>query len=335
MSERAGRNGGGAVLELHDLSVRIPVSGGRWVEAVGGVTLTVGSAEIVGLVGESGCGKSTLGGAIMGLLPGGSRVAGEVLLRGQDLRGLAEEDYRRIRGDDIALVSQDPSASLDPTFPVGAQVAEAIRNHRDVSRRAARERAVELLRVVGIPDPGARYADPPHRFSGGMKQRVVIAAALANDPAVLIADEPTTALDVTIQAQILHLLRDLTVRSGTGVLLITHDLGVVAQVCDRVAVMYAGQVVEQGTVREVFAHPSHPYTRALLESQPAAHHRSGDLPVIPGRVPDLSEPPAGCRFAARCPRAHDRCAAPPPEIRTAGGGRVSCWLHHDTAREAR
>ncbi|MEW9531951.1 ABC transporter ATP-binding protein [Microbispora sp. NPDC049125] len=327
----------GAVLELDDLTVRIPVGGGRWVEAVGGVTLAVGASEIVGLVGESGCGKSTLGGAVMGLLPVGSRVGGQVLLRGYDLRGLGEEGYRKIRGDDIALVSQDPSASLDPTYPVGAQVAEAIRNHRDVSRRTARERAVDLLRLVGIPDPRARYADPPHRFSGGMKQRVVIAAALANDPAVLIADEPTTALDVTIQAQILHLLRDLTVRTGTGVLLITHDLGVVAQVCDRVAVMYAGQVVEQGTVREVFARPLHPYTRALLDSQPAAHHRSGDLPVIPGRVPDLTDPPAGCRFAQRCAQAHDRCATAPPEVRTASGGRVACWLHPApaTAEETR
>ncbi|WP_432871919.1 ABC transporter ATP-binding protein [Microbispora rosea] len=316
-----------AMLQIDDVRVRIPVTGGRWVEAVGGVTLSVGSGEIVGLVGESGCGKSTLGGAVMGLLPSGSQLSGQVLLDGRDLRGLTAEEYRRVRGNDIALVSQDPSASLDPTFAVGAQVAEAIRNHRDIGRREARERAVELLRAVGIPDPGARYSDPPHRFSGGMKQRVVIAAALANDPSVLIADEPTTALDVTIQAQILHLLRDLTVRTGTGVLLITHDLGVVAQVCDRIAVMYAGQVVEQGTVRDVFADPLHPYTRALLDSQPAAHHQSGDLPVILGQVPDLTDPPAGCRFAARCARVHDRCTAAPPVVETPGGGRVACWLH--------
>ncbi|WP_371778291.1 ABC transporter ATP-binding protein [Streptosporangium subroseum] len=325
----------GAVLQIEDLRVRIPVPGGRWVGAVDGVTLAVGSGEIVGLVGESGCGKSTLGGAVMGLLPGGSEVSGRVLLDEEDLRGLTDEQYRRIRGDDIALVSQDPASSLDPTFSVGAQVAEAIRNHRDVGRRAAKERAVELLGIVGIPDPRARYADPPHRFSGGMKQRVVIAAALANDPAVLIADEPTTALDVTIQAQILHLLRDLTVRSGTGVLLITHDLGVVAQVCDRVAVMYAGQVVEQGTVRDLFARPLHPYTRALLDSQPAAHHRSGDLPVIPGRVPDLTEPPAGCRFASRCAHVHDRCATAPPVIGMPNGGQVACWLHQAVTEEVR
>jgi oligopeptide/dipeptide ABC transporter ATP-binding protein len=324
-----------AVLQIEDLQVRIPVPGDRWLGAVDGVTLAVGSGEIVGLVGESGCGKSTLANAVMGLLPGGAEVSGRVLLHDKDLRGLSDEEYRRIRGDDIALVSQDPASSLDPTFSVGAQVAETIRNHRDVSRRVARERAVELLRVVGIPDPQARYADPPHRFSGGMKQRVVVAAALANDPAVLIADEPTTALDVTIQAQILHLLRDLTVRSDTGVLLITHDLGVVAQVCDRVAVMYAGQVVEQGMVRDLFARPLHPYTRALLNSQPAAHHQSGELPVIPGRVPDLTEPPGGCRFAPRCVHVHDRCAVSPPVVGTPGGGQVACWLHQTVAQEVR
>jgi oligopeptide/dipeptide ABC transporter ATP-binding protein len=323
------------VLQLDQLGVRIPVTGGRWVDAVDKVTLRVGAGEILGLVGESGCGKSTLANAVMGLLPAGSQVTGRVLLRDRDLRGLSEPEYRRIRGNEIALISQDPSASLDPTFAVGDQVAEAVRNHREVSRRASRERAVELLRLVGIPDPAARYADPPHRFSGGMKQRVVIAAALANDPAVLVADEPTTALDVTIQAQILHLLRDLTVRSGAAVLLITHDLGVVAQVCDRVAVMYAGQVVEQGSTRDVFTRSSHPYTNALLASQPAAHHESGELPVIPGRVPDLTEPPAGCRFAGRCAHAHDRCAAPPPLVLLPGGSQVACWLHENSAEGVR
>jgi len=233
----------GPALRLDRLAVRIPIGAGRFVHAVDQVSLTVPAGQVVGLVGESGCGKSTLAAAVLGLLPPGSEITGRVLLRDRDLRGLPEAEYRRLRGNDIALITQDPAASLDPTFPVGHQVAEAIRNHQPIGRRAARQRAVELLRTVGIPAAEQRYADPPHRFSGGMKQRALIAAALANEPAVLLADEPTTALDVTIQAQILFLIRDLAARIGAAVLLITHNLGVVAQICDRVAVMYAGQVV--------------------------------------------------------------------------------------------
>jgi len=319
----------GPVLRLDELSVRIPVGAGRFVHAVDQVSLAVPAGQIVGLVGESGCGKSTLASAVLGLLPPGSEITGQVRLRDRDLRGLPEAEYRALRGNDIALITQDPAACLDPTFPVGHQVAEAIRNHQPIGRRAARRRAVELLRTVGIPAAEQRYSDPPHRFSGGMKQRALIAAALANEPAVLLADEPTTALDVTIQAQILYLIRDLAARIDAAVLLITHNLGVVAQICDRVAVMYAGQVVEQGTARDVFAEPRHPYTRALLAAQPVGAVRQGDLPVIPGRVPDLSPPPAGCRFAARCPSAHERCASDPPPVHLPGGGEVACWLHAD------
>ena len=294
------------------------------VSAVDGVSLEVAPGEIVGLVGESGCGKSTLANAVMGLLPSTAHVSGSVTLQGTQMLGASEEALRQLRGDRISMVFQDPMTSLDPTWSVGAQVSEAIRAHRTVSRREARSRAVELMTSVGIPDAAARYSDPPHRFSGGMRQRIVIASALANDPVMLIADEPTTALDVTIQGQILRLIAALARDHGTAVLLITHDLGVVAQLCDRVGVMYAGQLVEEAPVERLFAAPQHPYTRALLTALPSADAEPGHLHVIPGQVPDLSGDLPGCRFMDRCDVARPECSERPTAVHV-GDTTVACW----------
>ena len=313
----------GPVLAVQDLRVGFGTPQGL-VSAVDGVSLSVGAGEVVGLVGESGCGKSTLANALLGLLPGGAQVSGTAQLDGEQLLGLEESRLRRLRGDRISMIFQDPATSLDPTFSVGEQVAETIRAHRRISRADARAQAVRLMSEVGIPDAARRYGDAPHRFSGGMRQRIVIAAALANQPAVLIADEPTTALDVTIQAQILSLIAGLCRDQGTAVLLITHDLGVVAQVCDRVGVMYAGQLVEEAPVRRLFAEPQHPYTRALLGTLPTADARPGGLTVIPGQVPDLSGPLPGCRFLDRCPRARAECPTRPDPVMV-GETRVACW----------
>ena len=313
----------GPVLAVQDLRVGFATPQGL-VSAVDGVSLAVGAGEVVGLVGESGCGKSTLANALLGLLPDAAQVSGAAQLDGAQLLGLEESRLRRLRGDQISMVFQDPSTSLDPTFAVGEQVAETIRAHRRMSRADARAQAVRLMSEVGIPDAARRDGDAPHRFSGGMRQRIVIAAALANEPAMLIADEPTTALDVTIQAQILSLIAGLCRDRGTAVLLITHDLGVVAQICDRVSVMYAGQLVEEAPVRRLFASPQHPYTRALLGALPSADARPGELTVIPGQVPDLSGPLPGCRFLDRCPRARAECPARPEPV-TVGDTRVACW----------
>ena len=312
-----------AALSLTDLTVQFVVDGVP-VPAVENVSLDVGPGEIVGLVGESGCGKSTLANAVMGLLPGSAQVSGSVLLDGRELVGLADTELRTLRGNTVSMVFQDPSTSLDPIWPVGDQVAETIRAHRDVSRKQARTETLRLMTEVGIPAAAERYGDPPHRLSGGMRQRIVIAAALANSPQVLIADEPTTALDVTIQAQILGLIGRLREQRGTAVLLITHDLGVVAQVCDRVGVMYAGQLVELGRAEELFDHPRHPYTRALLGALPSATATGGRLADIPGQVPDLADRDAGCRFASRCPLRTDLCDQA-PELLGSPTSAVACW----------
>ena len=267
-----------ALLSLADLSVTF---GAQARPAVASVTLSIEKGEIFGLVGESGSGKSTLAGAILGLLPAHARISGSITLAGRQMIGLAEADLRSIRGNTAAMILQDASASLDPTWPVGDQVAETIRAHHPVSRSEARARATDLMTEVGIPDAALRYRDPPHRFSGGMRQRIVIAAALANDPQLLIADEPTTALDVTIQAQVLALIGALRSDHGTTVLLITHDLGVVGQVCDRIGVMHGGKLLEVARTRDLFHAPQHPYTRALLATNPAGAPRGSRLPVIP------------------------------------------------------
>jgi oligopeptide/dipeptide ABC transporter ATP-binding protein len=315
-----------SLLELRDVSIEFEVDDG-WLSAVDQLSLEVSTGEIFGLVGESGCGKTTLAMAVIGLLAPNARVRGTIRFRGTDLGRLPEAEWRKLRGGQIGMVFQDPLSSLDPAFSVGSQVADTIKVHARVPSGTARTRAIEILREVGIPSPEHRYSDPPHRFSGGMRQRVVIAAALANDPALLLADEPTTALDVTIQAQILSLLQALADEHHTTIVLIAHDLGVVAQLCQRVGVMYAGQLVEVASVADLFAAPLHPYTQALLAALPAADHAPGTLAVVEGRVPDLTDPPPGCRFAPRCPRRMAVCSERPTPVGVADGHTVACWLY--------
>jgi oligopeptide/dipeptide ABC transporter ATP-binding protein len=315
------------VLDIQDLSTEIKLTSSV-VQAVGNIDLRVEAGETLGIVGESGCGKSMTGLSIMGLLPaGGSVVSGSIKLDGRELVGLPEAELRRLRGNEMAMVFQDPLTSLDPTKTVGYQVAEPVRLHRGASRSEALDRAVEVLGLVGLPRPRERLSDFPHQLSGGLRQRVMIAMALACEPKLLIADEPTTALDVTIQAQILSLLDDLKARLGMAMLLITHDMGVIAGHADRVNVMYAGHIVETADVGQLFAHMHHPYTQALLASIPRlTQDTSLALHAIPGLPPDLTHPPQGCRFAARCTRATDKCRADEPPL----AGRTeehlfSCW----------
>ena len=322
------------LLRLEHVDVGFATDDGR-VSAVSDVSLSVGEGEIFGLVGESGCGKTTLAMALMGLLPVTASVVGSVRFQGVELVRLPPEEFRRLRGDRISMIFQDPMTSLDPTFPIGEQVAETIRAHRDVDREGARRRALELLEMVGIPEPARRFGDAPHRLSGGMRQRVVIATALANEPALVLADEPTTALDVTIQSQVLDLLRDLRARLQTTIVLIAHDLGVIAQICDRVGVMYAGQLVEIAPVSEIFRSALHPYTQALLAALPTQQQKRGSLRVIPGRVPSLADPPPGCRFSTRCPYVMDACAEVPPLARESDDHQIACWLSEATKRAGR
>ena len=322
------------LLALEHVDVGFATEDGR-VSAVSDVSLSVSEGEIFGLVGESGCGKTTLAMALMGLLPATAHVAGSVRFQGLELLGLPPDELRKLRGNRISMIFQDPMTSLDPTFPVGEQVAETITAHRDVADERARERALELLGDVGIPEPERRFGDAPHRLSGGMRQRVVIATALANEPALVLADEPTTALDVTIQAQVLDLLRDLRTRLQTTIVLITHDLGVVAQICDRVGVMYAGQLVEVAPVSEIFRSPRHPYTQALLAALPTQQQVPGSLRVIPGRVPNLADPPPGCRFSTRCPYVMDVCATVPPLAHETDEHLIACWLSEATKQAGR
>jgi peptide/nickel transport system ATP-binding protein len=315
------------VLEIENLSTHIKLTSSV-VQAVGNVDLRIDPGETLGVVGESGCGKSMTGLSIIGLLPpGGSIVNGSIKLDGRELVGLKQEELRQVRGNEVAMIFQDPLTSLDPTKTIGYQVAEPVRLHRGATRAEALDRAVEVLNLVGLPRPKERLGDYPHQLSGGLRQRVMIAMALANEPKLLIADEPTTALDVTIQAQILALLRDLKDRLGMAMLLITHDMGVIAGHADRVNVMYAGRVVETAEVRQLFSEMHHPYTQALLASIPQLDQDANKaLHAIPGLPPDLAHPPHGCRFAARCPRASDKCRAEEPSL---SGKTIehlfSCW----------
>jgi oligopeptide/dipeptide ABC transporter ATP-binding protein len=315
------------VLEIENLSTHIKLTSSV-VQAVGNVDMRIDAGETLGVVGESGCGKSMTGLSIMGLLPpGGSIVGGSIKLEGRELVGLKQEQLRQVRGNEIAMIFQDPLSSLDPTKTIGYQVAEPVRLHRGASKTEALDRAVEVLNLVGLPRPKERLSDYPHQLSGGLRQRVMIAMALANEPKLLIADEPTTALDVTIQAQILALLRDLKERLGMAMLLITHDMGVIAGHADRVNVMYAGRVVETAEVRPLFLEMHHPYTQALLASIPQLDQDANKaLHAIPGLPPDLAHPPAGCRFAARCSRATDKCRAEEPSLSgKTYEHRYSCW----------
>ncbi len=308
--------------------------------AVEGVSFHVGEGELLGLVGESGCGKSMTALSVMRLVGAPGRiVGGEVWFDGRDLLKLSESEMRAIRGDDIAMIFQDPMTSLNPVYTVGEQIAEALRLHRNLGRKAAREGAVEAMREVAIPDPGRRADDYPHQLSGGMRQRVMIAMALACDPKLLIADEPTTALDVTIQAQILELIDELRRTRNLGVLLITHDLGVVAEVADRVAVMYTGRVVEASPVGELFARPRHPYTEGLLRSVPKLTEvgvkKAERLQTIEGTVPKPTNLPPGCHFAPRCPHRMPRCTEGDiPLYQLEGGVSVRCVLYDLSAAVA-
>ncbi len=304
------------------------------VRAVTGVDFHVDRGEILGLVGESGCGKSVTSMSILRLVASpGTIDAGEVIFDGQDLLKLDDAAIRKVRGDRVAMIFQQPQSSLNPVMDVGDQIGEVLELHRGMRRKAARDRALELMRMVGIPDPARRLKNYPHEMSGGMAQRVMIAMALACEPELLIADEPTTALDVTIQAQILDLMRNLQRETGTAIVLITHDLGVVAEMCDRVAVMYAGEIVEQTDVRTLFASPLHPYTQGLIGAVPVPGVIQDELAVIPGSVPNLIALPEGCRFAPRCSSrvVHNNVLATElhPELRDVREGhRVRCWLFH-------
>jgi peptide/nickel transport system ATP-binding protein len=303
------------LLEVEDLSVRFDTDEGT-VHAVDRMSLTLEPRQVLGIVGESGCGKSVTALSILGLLPKTATVTGNVRFEGNELLGASGSRLRKIRGRQISFVFQEPMTSLNPVLRIGHQIEEVVREHMDVSRSAAKARVVELLNLVHIPDPARRVDEYPHQLSGGMRQRVMIAMALACDPKILIADEPTTALDVTIQAGILDLLRELRDRLGTAIVLITHNLGVVADLADRVVVMYAGRKAEEAPVGELFAHPQHPYTIGLLGAVPrAGAARNGKLQEIPGRVPSLAELPGHCAFADRCPRADEQSWSQVPALR--------------------
>jgi peptide/nickel transport system ATP-binding protein len=315
------------LLALEDLSVRFETDAGA-VHAVDRMSFTLAPRQVLGIVGESGCGKSVTALSILGLLPSTARVTGSVRFEGTELLGAPQSRLRRVRGRRISFVFQEPMTSLNPVFRIGGQIEEALREHLDLSRRAARDRAVELLDLVHIPDPRRRIDDYPHQLSGGMRQRVMIAMALACDPKILIADEPTTALDVTIQAGILDLLRELRERLGTAIILITHNLGVVADLADRVVVMYAGRKAEEAPVAELFAHPQHPYTIGLLGAIPRpGSARNGKLKEIPGRVPSLAQLPGHCAFADRCPRADELSWAEVPALRAVRPDHLVACFH--------
>src|SRR2546428_12661105 len=315
------------LLEVKNLKTYFPTRAGL-VRAVDDVSFYIDRGELLGLVGESGCGKSMTALSIMRLIaPPGKIVDGEILFDGQSLLQLSNREMRDVRGNDVAMIFQDPMTSLNPVFTVGEQIAEALRLHRGLSRKDARKAAVDAMREVTIPDPEMRADDYPHQLSGGMRQRVMIAMALACDPKLLIADEPTTALDVTIQAQILELMRALRAELGTAIILITHDLGVIAELADDVIVMYAGQVIERCAAERLFSEPQHPYTIGLLGSIPRLHLEQERLSAIEGFVPDAATPPPGCRFHPRCPFAIAKCRQEvPPLMEITKDHHAACWL---------
>ena len=329
------------LLEVRNLRTSFSTEDGD-VHAVDNVSFTVGRGEAVAVVGESGCGKSVTAMSIMRLVASPGRITGgEIHFKGRDLASMSEKEMRHVRGNDIAMVFQEPMTSLNPVYKVGAQVAEAIQIHKGLSKKDAWKRAGEMLELVAIPDPVKRLDDYPHQLSGGMRQRVMIAMALSCDPELLIADEPTTALDVTIQAQIMELLAGLQQQLGLAVLLITHDLGVVAEFCERVVVMYTGRVVEEAPVAQLFSNPAHPYTRGLLRSLPGVTRtvvagadalRADRLPTIKGMVPSINALPSGCKFNPRCPDVMDICRGREPALMPVGERHAArCYLHGDAA----
>jgi peptide/nickel transport system ATP-binding protein len=317
------------LLEVRDLVVEFPTRRGI-LRALDGVSFGIDSGEILGVVGESGAGKSLTGAAIVGLLERPGRIAsGEILLDGKRIDNLPAEAMRRIRGRRIGTIFQDPLTTLNPLYTIGRQLTETMQTHARLSDAEARRKAIGWLERVGIPAADQRIDAYPHQFSGGQRQRVVIALALCAEPALVVADEPTTALDVSIQAQIITLLKDLTRDHGTSVMLVTHDMGVIAETADRVAVMYAGRIAEIGPVAPVIKQPAHPYTDGLMASIPSLDHRAERLRQIDGAMPRLDAIPDGCRFNPRCPRAFDRCRVAQPALMQAGATRAACWLHEN------
>ncbi|MFQ5972952.1 MAG: ABC transporter ATP-binding protein [Alphaproteobacteria bacterium] len=317
----------GALLEVDRLRIEFPTRHGPLV-AVDDISFRIDPGEVLGVVGESGAGKSLTGSAIIGLIEPPGRIAqGEIRLDGRRIDNLRYEEMRRIRGKEIGAIFQDPLTSLNPLYTISRQLVETIQTHTDMGAKQARAHALELLQAVGIPAADNRLDAYPHEFSGGMRQRVVIALALAVNPKLIIADEPTTALDVSIQAQIIALLKKLCREFGAAVMLVTHDMGVIAETADRVAVMYAGRIVEIGPVAEVVKNARHPYTHGLMGSIPSVGHHVDRLIQIDGAMPRLTEIPTGCAFNPRCPKAFERCCVERPELRTAGRNAVACWLY--------
>ncbi|WP_066070127.1 ABC transporter ATP-binding protein [Neobacillus soli] len=318
------------ILRLNDLRVSFQ-SGKKFVPAVDGISFELKEGEILGIVGESGSGKSVTSLATMGLIPAppGKIDNGEIIFEGNDLINISEKEWRKIRGNQISMIFQEPMTSLNPLFTIGNQLMEAIRLHTDLTKSQTKVRSMELLKLVGIPRAEGILKEHPHQLSGGMRQRVMIAMAMACNPKVLIADEPTTALDVTIQAQILELMKDLNKKTNTSIILITHDLGVVAEICERVIVMYSGQIVEQGSVHKILKDPQHPYTKGLLKSVPDLRGKKDRLYSIPGTVPAPGTIQNGCRFAARCEEAFGQCRTESPELYKSekDGHEVRCFLH--------
>lgn len=323
-------------LDVNNLKTHFNTERGQ-VTAVDGVSFHVNKSEILGLVGESGCGKSVTSQSIMRLFDEKhtAKHEGEIKFNGEDLLKFSEEKMQSIRGNEIAMIFQDPLSSLNPVFTIGSQISEAILLHQNISKQDAYKKSIEMLRLVGIPAPEKRIDEYPHELSGGMRQRVMIAMALSCEPELLIADEPTTALDVTIQAQILELIKDLNERLDMGVIFITHDLGVVAELCTRVVVMYLGQIVEEANVNEIFKKPLHPYTRGLMKSVPQLDgDRTEKLHVIEGTVPSLENVPKGCRFVTRCEFATEKCHSEAPELMDFGNGqKARCWHVEDILKQ--
>ncbi|WP_289139119.1 ABC transporter ATP-binding protein [uncultured Brevibacillus sp.] len=316
------------LLEVKQLQTHIKTAGGV-VKAVNGVDLTVYAGETLGIVGESGCGKSVTSLSVMGLLPKPMAYVerGHILFDGRDITELPEKEMRKLRGNEISMIFQEPMTSLNPVFTIGQQLSEPLRQHTSLNKKQIRTKIIEMLRSVGIPRAEQIIDEYPHQLSGGMRQRAMISLAMLCEPKLLIADEPTTALDVTIQAQILQLMREIKQEKKMSILLITHDLGVVAEMCDRVVVMYAGQVVENADVRTIFNSPKHPYTRGLLASMPNSNERKGELKSIPGSVPRPDELPQGCTFAPRCPQAVEKCWQERPPLLSLTHQFCRCWLY--------